>query len=301
MKSAKVKIKKDYVYILIFILIGILAIIMIYPFIFILSVSLSNYKYASQVTFYPIGLNFEAYEYVFKLKNIQFGYLNTLYYTSVGLFINMFMTIMCAYALSKKKLVGRKYLNIMVLITMYFGGGLIPSYLLVTNTLKLTNTIWALVLPGAIGTWNMIVLRTYFTTSIPTEIEESCRIDGAGEWYMLFKIYLPLSVPILVTVGLFYFVGLWNSWFPASLYLDSAKDWPIQLVLRNAMATSGGSLMTGNAANTVVKGQLGKTGSIDVNSINNALTLAVALPIIMIYPFCQKYFIKGIMLGSLKG
>lgn len=293
--------KLDFMYVLFVVVVGVIGFVMLYPFMYIISVSLTNYKYASQVTLFPIMPTLDAYKFIFGLKNIQTGYLNTVVYTFVGLAINMIMTILCAYPLSKKRLVGRSFFNILILITMYFGGGLIPSYLLVTNVLNLENTIWALVLPGAISTWNMIVLRTYFMNSIPVEIEESCHIDGAGEWHMLFSIFLPLSTPILVTIGLFYFVGLWNSWFPASLYLDNSKDWPIQLVLRNAMSTSGGSLTTGGASASAAAAKLGKTGTIDVNSINNALTLAVALPIILIYPFCQKYFIKGVMLGSLKG
>lgn len=301
MSVAKARKRPDFVYILILILIGLIALVMLYPFLYIIAVSLSDYRHVSQVTFFPIGLTFDAYRYIFQLKNVQSGYINTLIYTAVGLAINMVMTVLCAYPLSKRRLVGRKVINIFVLITMYFGGGLIPSYLLVTNYLHINNTIWALVLPGAIGTWNMIVLRTYFISSIPAEIEESCRIDGAGEMQMLLRIYLPLSLPILMTIGLFYFVGLWNSWFPASLYLDDSKDWPIQLVLRNVMSTQGASLLSGQSG-TIAMGQMSKDSSkIDANSLNNALTLAVALPIILIYPFCQKFFIKGVMVGSLKG
>ena len=301
MSAAKSRKKPDLVYILILFVIGILAVIMLYPFLYIVSISLSDYRYASQVTFLPIGFTFDAYKYIFQLKNVQSGYWNTLVYTVVGLAINMVMTVLCAYPLSKRRLIGRKFLNIFILITMYFGGGLIPSYLLVTNYLHINNTIWAMVLPGAIGTWNMIVLRTYFLNSIPNEIEESCRIDGAGEMQMLLKIFLPLSLPILVTIGLFYFVGLWNSWFPASLYLDNAKDWPIQLVLKNVMSTQGASLLSGQSG-TIAMGQMGKgSGKIDANTLNNALTLSVALPIILLYPFCQKFFIKGVMVGSLKG
>ncbi len=301
MKQARSRKRLDLVYVFILILIGLIALLMLYPFLYIISVSLSDYRYVSQVTFFPIGLNFDAYQYIFQLKNVQSGYLNTIIYTAVGLAINMVMTVLCAYPLSKKRLPGRRFFNILVLITMYFSAGLIPSYLLVTNYLHINNTIWALVLPGAIGTWNMIVLRTYFISSIPSEIEESCRIDGASELQMLLQIYLPLSLPILVTIGLFYFVGLWNSWFPASLYLDNAEDWPIQLVLKNVMSTQGASLLSGQSG-TIAVGQMGKSNSrTDVNSLNNALTLAVALPIILIYPFCQKFFIKGVMVGSLKG
>jgi putative aldouronate transport system permease protein len=278
---------------------AIISIIMIYPFLYIVAVSLSNYKLVPYVTFYPMGINFDAFRYIFSLHNVQVGYFNSVKYTFVGVSINMIMTILCAYPLSKKRLIGRGVVNIFILITMYFGGGLIPSYLLITNVLHIQNSIWAIVLPGALGTWNMIVLRTYFMSSIPSDIEESCYIDGANEWQVLFKIYLPLAKPILATIGLFYFVGAWNSWFPASIYLDNAKDYPIQLVLRNVIATTGSSFL-GQSQTELMK-NISTNARIDGNSLNNALTLAVVLPIILIYPFCQRYFIKGVMVGSIKG
>lgn len=269
---------------------------MVYPFLYTISVSLSHYKQVQYVTFFPRGFTTAAYRFIFAQPNIQRGYANTFLYTTLGVTISMALTTLCAYPLSKKWLPGRAGFSVLILITMYFGGGLIPIYLLV-NLLGLYNTLWALIIPGALGSWNMIVMRTYFQTSIPVELEESSFIDGANEFTILSRIYLPLSKPILATLSLFYFVGIWNSWFPASIYLSDKDKYPIQLILRNAMITLGSSNLGADSAT------LGKLvgEEIDYQSLNNALTIAVVLPIIFIYPFCQRYFIKGIMIGSIKG
>jgi len=297
--SKKFKVTTDTLFnIIIVAIISIISVSLLYPFIYVISVSLSNYKLAAEVTFYPKGLTFDAYGYIFSLKNVQSGYLNTLKYTFTGVFINMIMTILCAYPLSKKWLPGRTAVNIFILVTMYFSGGLIPLYLLV-DALGMRNTMWSLVVPAAISTWNMIIVRTYFLNNIPSEIEESCYIDGANELRLLVNIYLPLSKPILATISLFYFIGHWNSWFMPSIFLDDSSKYPIQLVLRNVMVTSGSSFLGQSQAAEL--GKFMKNQEIDVNSLNNALTIAVVLPIIFIYPFCQKYFIKGVMIGSLKG
>ena len=292
--------RTDISYIVIAFIVGLIAAIMLYPFLYIASISVSNINEAHRVFILPKGFHVDAYRFIFQLRNVQTGYINTVLYTSVGLLINMFMTIMCSYALSRKWLPGRAFFNVLILITMLFGGGLIPWYLLINNVLKFSNTIWAIVLPGAIGTWNMILLRTYFMNSIPVELDESCKMDGAGEFTTLFKIYIPLSMPILVTIGLFYFVGHWNSWFSASIFLDDATKWPIQLVLRNSIATGGASVIASSGINMppTPADQLPRASH---TTLANALTLCVVLPIILIYPFCQKYFVKGIMVGSLKG
>ena len=282
---------------IIMIAIFLICVVMIYPFVYVLSVSLSNYKFVHEVTFYPKGFTLDAYGYILSLRNVQSGYINTIKYTFAGVAVNMIMTVLCAYPLSKKWLPGRAAVNIFILITMYFGGGLIPLYLLV-DALKMRNTIWALIIPGAINTWNMIILRTYFMNGISFEIEESCYIDGINEFQMLFKIFMPLSKPILATIGLYYFVAHWNSWFGPSIFLDDETKYPIQLVLRNVMATAGSSYLAQSQAAEL--GKFMKNQAIDTNTLNNALTIAVVLPIIFIYPFCQKYFIKGVMIGSLK-
>ena len=274
------------------ILIVLVCVLMIYPFIYMLSVSLSDYEYVSDVRLFPVGFNTDAYAYIFQLPDVQSGYINSFVYTIVGVAISMFLTVMLAYALSKRWLPGRSFFAVLVLITMYFGGGLIPSYLLVTS-LGLKNSIWAIVLPGALNTYNMIVMRTYFTSSVPHELEESCEIDGANQFQILWNVFLPLSKPILATITLFYLVVAWNAWFPASIYLDDKILYPIQLVLRNAMTTN---IFLGNPSASI-----GQLGQVNYMSLNYALTIAVVLPVLIIYPFCQKYFVKGVMVGALKG
>ena len=289
----------DVPYYIIAVFIGLVAAAMLYPFVYIIAISLSDFHEIHRVTIFPIGFHIDAYKFIFQLKNVQSGYVNTLVYTITGVAINMTLTTVCAFALSRRWMPGRSFFNILILITMFFGGGLIPSYLLVTNVLNIGNSIWALVLPGAIVPWNMIIMRTYFMNSIPSELDESAKIDGAGELTMLMRIYLPLSVPIFITIALFCFVGHWNSWFPASIYMDDSTKWPIQLVLRNSISTGGSSITSG--AGVTIPVPEGRLPRASIQTLSNALTISVVLPIIMIYPFCQKYFIKGIMVGSLKG
>lgn len=275
----------------------VICLLMIYPFLYMISVSVSDYARVSEVILLPKGFTLTAYKYIFRLKDIQFGYLNSVLYTILGVTISMTLTTLGAYPLSKKWLPGRSFFSVLVLITMYFGGGLIPVYLLVSG-LGMIDTIWAIVIPGALNTYYLIVMRTYFTSSIPGEIEEACEIDGANQFQSLLYIYLPLSKPIIATLTLFYLVAMWNAWFPASIFLNDKSMFPIQLILKNAMSTSGSAFLGGSAAQI---GALSKDSQVNYMSLNYALTIAVVLPVMVIYPFCQKYFVKGVMVGSLKG
>lgn len=270
-------------------LITIICLILLYPFLYMLSVSVSDYTRVSEVIIFPKGFSLSAYAAIFRMDSILIGYANSFLYTITGVLVNMAMTILCAYPLSKSWMLGKKFLSVLVLITMYFGGGLIPSYLLITNVLHLNETIFAIIIPGAINTYYMIIMRTYFITSIPREIDEACEIDGANQWQTMMRIYMPLSVPILATLSLYYIVIMWNSWFSASLYLSDPNKHPIQLILRNSMATN--NIWVGDS----------NVGDVNYKSLNYALTVAVILPIIITYPFCQKFFVKGVMVGSLKG
>lgn len=270
-------------------LITIICLILLYPFLYMLSVSVSDYTRVSEVIIFPKGFSLSAYAAIFRMDSILIGYANSFLYTITGVLVNMAMTILCAYPLSKSWMLGKKFLSVLVLITMYFGGGLIPSYLLITNVLHLNETIFAIIIPGAINTYYMIIMRTYFLTSIPREIDEACEIDGANQWQTMMRIYMPLSVPILATLSLYYIVIMWNSWFSASLYLSDPNKHPIQLILRNSMATN--NIWVGDS----------NVGDVNYKSLNYALTVAVILPIIITYPFCQKFFVKGVMVGSLKG
>lgn len=272
-----------------YILIGLIAALLVYPFLYMISVSISDYDKVVEVVLLPKGLNFRAYGKIFTMPLVMTGYLNSFLYTFTGLLVSMALTILTAYPLSKSWLPGRRVISIFVLITMYFGGGLIPIYLLVTKYLSWKNSILAIIVPGALNTYYMIITRTFFVTGVPKAIEEAAQIDGATEMQTLIRIFLPLSTPILATVGLYYFVMMWNSWFSASIYLTDKDMYPIQLVLRNAL--SSGNIWLGDNS----------SGDINYKSMDYALTISVVLPIVFIYPFCQKYFIKGVMVGSLKG
>lgn len=278
----------------IYALIVIMCVCMIYPFLYIISYSLSDSAYRTNVTFYPIHPNFLLYTYIFHLPTIIRGYFNSVLYTVVGTLIGLVLTVLCAYPLSKPWLPGRQAVLFFVLITMFVSGGLIPTYILV-KMLGMMDTMWALILPGAMSTFLMFVALAFFKT-IPLELEESSYIDGAGDVTILTRIYLPLAKPILATLSLFYAVAIWNSWFAAAIYLDDSTMYPIQLILRNMMIGMG----IQNEEMSAVAAQL-HTALGDPTALNYALTVAVILPILIVYPFVQKYFIKGAMIGSLKG
>ncbi|MGN1100424.1 MAG: carbohydrate ABC transporter permease [Christensenellales bacterium] len=271
------------------VIISLISVLLVYPFLYMVSVSLSDYDKVVDVVLFPKGISFGAYVKIFSMNTVLRGYLNSAIYTLTGLVVSMALTILAAYPLSKNWLPGRKVLSIIVLITMYFGGGLIPSYLLVTKYLGWKNNMLSIIIPGALNTYYMIIMRTFFVTGVPKAIEEAAQIDGATEMQTLIRIFLPLSTPIMATIGLYYFVVMWNSWFSASIYLDESSKYPIQLILRNALSSS--NIWVGDQS----------SGDINYKSMDYALTISVVLPIIFIYPFCQKYFIKGVMVGSLKG
>lgn len=278
-------------------IVGVMIVMMLYPFLYVISVSVSDTQRVANVTFYPLGFSTASYEYLLAMKNVTNGYLNSLLYTVSGTLVSLLLTTICAYPLSKKWLPGRNIITVFIVFTMYFSGGLIPSYLLVNN-LHMSNSFLALIIPGAINTWYMILMRTYFIQNIPIELEESSNIDGANEYQIFTRVYLPLSIPIMATIALFYIVGQWNSWFAASIYLSDAGKYPIQLILRNALSVANSFVATNTslALNSLIE-----SGKVNVTSLNNALTVAVVAPIIILFPFVQKYFVKGIMVGSLKG
>ncbi|NLC68518.1 MAG: carbohydrate ABC transporter permease [Clostridiaceae bacterium] len=273
-----------------------LIVVTIYPFWNILMSSLSDSATISKkgaMLIWPGGFNLNSYRLVAKNPLILIGYRNTLFLVIVGTSLNMLMNVFGAYALSRKWLMGRKYMMLMLTITMFFGGGLIPTYLLIRK-LGLYDTIWALILPGAVSTWNIIMMRTYFL-GIPDSLEESAVIDGANDFQILFKIIIPVSTPIMAVMVLFYAVGHWNAWFAASIYLRNQDLYPLQLVLRRI-------LITGARLNEFELGYIqGAERQMVFKGLKYATVIVATVPILMVYPFIQKYFVKGIMLGSLKG
>ena len=269
------------------------AFISVYPFIYLASVSLSEASYVvtNRVTFYPKGINFDVYRMVLTKQAFFSGYKNTVIYTVCGTVLSMLLTVLCAYPLSKKHIPGIKYVTAMIVFTMFFSGGLIPTYLLV-RALGMKNSIASQILPSAISVWNMIIVRTFFT-GIAKELEEAAEIDGLNPIQILFRIVLPLSKPILAAISLFYALAIWNSWFPALIYLDDNDLFPVTLFIRNVLYGAISASTSGQAAEEFVN--LSETG------IRAASIMLVALPIIAVTPFIQKYLVKGVMIGSIKG
>ena len=266
----------------------------LYPFWYVVIVSLSDGKavLSGQVSLWPVNITLDTYRVVLRDSSIITGFKNTVIYTSLGTFINLVCTSLCAYPLSRPDLLGKKQVMGMIVFTMFFSGGMIPAYL-VMNQMRLIDTIWAMVLPGAISTYNMIVMRTFFM-GIPESLHESACLDGANDWQVLVRIVLPLSMPIMATMLLFYAVGHWNSYMNALLYLNSKSLFPLQSILRNMVVD--GQL---SEAQTQVGG--GSSFTVIETTMKYATIVVSTLPILLIYPFVQKYFVKGVMIGSIKG
>jgi len=267
-----------------------------YPLIYVVSASLSSTDAvtAGKVWLLPVEPTIVAYQAVFKYDSIMTGYLNSFIYMAMGTVINLVLTTLCAFCLSRKDFYGRGLISGMVLFTMLFNAGLVPNYLLI-KSLKLYDTRWAVILPGAMSAWHVILMRTYFATSIPEELYEAAGIDGCSVWRQLTNILLPLSGPIMAVIGLYCAVGIWNSYFDAFLYLSDKKLFPLQVVLRNILILNQMD-MTVTADLRDMATRRGMS-----NLLKYAVIVVSSLPLLMIYPFVQKYFVKGIMIGSVKG
>lgn len=264
----------------------------LFPFLNVVAQSFSGQAEinAGKVSLIPKGFNLMTYQTILHDKTFWTSYRNTIVYTVLGTLIAMAMTTTFAYVLSKKRLMGRKFFTSMAIFTMFFSGGLIPNYILIKN-LGWTNTIWAIVIPGAISIFNMLIMKSFFE-AMPEELEEAASIDGSSTYGTFLKIILPLSKPILATMVLFYAVGNWNSWFGAFLYLDQSDKFPVTLYLRNLLAGA----TSGQSAGATSADDLQQIGA-NIKAVTMVLTV---LPILMVYPFVQKYFVSGIMLGSVK-
>lgn len=243
-----------------------------------------------QVGLLPKGFTLSMYETVFKDKEIWQGYWNTIVYTVIGTFISVALTACGAYPLSRKDFFGRNVIMLLFAFTMFFTGGMIPTYLLVKQ-LKMLNTMWALVLPSAVSTYNLIIMRTFFETSIPGELAESASLDGCNDLGIFFRIVIPLAAPIFAVMVLFYGVAQWNSWFPALLYISNRSLYPLQMVLREVLIQSDVSNMAGSMGDVEIIG----------DGLKYATMVVATLPIMCLYPFLQKYFVKGVMIGAVKG
>ena len=275
----------------------ILVLLVAYPLYYVLIASISDpYEvYAGNTFLLPAKVTFEGYKRVFKESSIATGYLNSIYYTILGTVISVALVMMTGYCMSKKTLPFRRTIMIFFVFTMYFGGGLIPTYIVVSN-MHMINSVWALILPGGVSVYNVIVVRTFFENSIPAELYEAANIDGSGNIRTFVKIALPLSKPIMAVMVIFTMVAYWNDWFTALIYMNDKARYPLQLALRQiliqsqATATMMGNMDGGYAeANKIT--ELIKFASIVVGSV----------PMLIAYPFVQKYFEKGFMAGAVKG
>jgi putative aldouronate transport system permease protein len=266
----------------------------IYPLIYIVSSSLSSPAAVSsgRVWLWPVDFSLKGYETLLRTPQIMTGYGNSLFYTTAGTMISVVMTIMIAYPLSRKTLFGRNVVMMIITFTMLFSGGLIPTYMVVKG-LGLINTRWALLIPNAVWVWQVIITRTFFQNSIPDELFDSSELDGCSDMRFLRSVVLPLSKPIIAVLVLMYAVGQWNSYFDALIYLKSAKLFPLQLILRSIIILNNSS-GTMDAMKMVERQQLSEL-------LKYSLIVAASLPVLIVYPFVQRYFVQGMLVGSVKG
>ena len=271
-------------------------VLVLYPLLYVVSASFSSPAAirAGKVWLLPKDVTLMGYEAVFRNQQIVTGFVNSIFYTVVGTVVNIIMTMLCAYPLSRKEFCGRSIFTAIFLITMYFGGGLVPTYILLSK-MHLLNTRLVMILPTAMSVWNMIIARTYCAATIPDELFEAAELDGCNEWKFLYKIVVPLSAPIIAVLALYYGVGNWNAYFNAMMYLKDAALYPLQVVLRNLL----------------ILGEIDPTTISDVDALQRkqglaellkyAVIVVASVPVLCIYPFVQKYFVKGVMIGALKG
>lgn len=299
-KIARNKIKNPVedkiLYTVVYTIIFLFVLCILYPVIFIISSSFSNGQdvQLGHVYFLPVNPTLDGYKAVFSHKNVLTGYRNTFFYTFAGTAINVVVTLLCAYPLSRKDMPFRGFFMFLFVFTMFFSGGLIPSYLLISK-LKMINTIWALLIPGAMSVYNMVITRTFFQNSVPNELLEAAQIDGCSDAKYFFNILLPLSHAVIAVIALYYAVGHWNAYFNALIYIRDQRLQPLQLVLRNVLLATRVSLSEFDDPDLMA----GKIGLEYL--MKYALIVVSCAPIIALYPFVQKFFMKGVMLGSVKG
>lgn len=272
-----------------------LIVITLYPFLYIVFASLSKSSKLEAYTgllWRPLGFSTAAYAEVAKNQNIWTGYANTLFLVVVGTTLNILLTGIGAYVLSRKSFYLRKPITLMIVFTMFFGGGMIPTYMLV-KSLGLLNSLWSCILPGLISTWNFMIMRTYFA-GIPDSLEESAKLDGANDLIIFLRIFVPLSGPVVAVMALFFGVGHWNEWFNALIYITTRTKFPLQLILREILLANNTDSMMGGVVVDRDRQEISET-------IQYATIIVSTVPILFIYPFVQKYFVKGVMIGAIKG
>ncbi len=275
---------------ILFAILVVYALVVLYPFYnaFLISISPEYVYLESNLLLWPKEITLEAYKSVFSNDLLWSGFRVTLILLIVGTIYQLFFTVITGYALSRDGWIGKNFVMNMILVTMFFGGGLIPYYILITNTLHLQDNILVMIIPGAIDTFNMLLMRNYFK-SLPIDMEESAKIDGANDIEIFFKIYLPLSLPMLATIGLFFAVGNWNSWYNGMLFIETQEYKPLQLVLREMIVTNSSQMVTPGETQVYSEGLV------------MASIFFTIVPMMCFYPFLQRYFVKGIVVGAIKG
>ncbi|MFE5323176.1 carbohydrate ABC transporter permease [Paenibacillus sp. NPDC056579] len=279
--------------VIIVLLLLVVVVVTLYPFVYMIAVSFSDTVsiLKGEVTIWPKGFNLDTYRIVLSDPRIASAYLNTIQYVVVGTLVSLLITAAGAFAISKKELPHHQLFTLLIVFTMFFSGGMIPTFLVV-KSYGLVDTLWAMVLPTAVSTWNLIVMRTFFQ-AMPKEVEESGKIDGLTDIGIFIRLVLPLSKAVLATIGLFYAVGIWNNFYSALLYLRDQDMFPLQVVLRNIVLQ--GQI---NSANVT---SVGSDNLVVDDALKFTTILVSTVPILLIYPFLQKYFVKGVMIGSVKG
>ena len=274
---------------------SIVLLVTIYPLFFVVLASFSDplAVLGGKVLWRPISPNLKAYQMVFRYQLVLTGYRNTLMYTSAGTLLNVVMTIVAAYPISRPYLKGRQVIIGMMLFTMFFTGGLIPTYIMI-HQMGMLNSFWVMIIPNAVAVWNIMIMRTFFITSIPRELEEAALVDGSSHIKTLLRIILPLSKPIIAVMVVFYAVGHWNSYFNGLIFLSSESKFPLQLVLRAILIQNQRPAEIFAMSDTYSRQMMAET-------MKYALIIISSLPVLMLYPFAQRFFVQGIMIGSVKG
>lgn len=277
--------------------------IVLYPLIYIVSASISDpvIVNAGKMWLLPKGFTLEGYQKIFNNQDIWMGYKNTIIYTIVSVIVNLMVTLPCAYALSRPELFGKNFFIKFIMITMFVSGGMIPSYLLV-KSMGMVNTMWALIIPSATSVYNIVVTRSFFQSNIPREIEEAAIVDGCSDFRIFFQIVLPLSAPIIAVMALFVGVGRWNGFYDALIYLSDRGKYPLQMILRELLILqdlSSNQAASGEVQQSTLEVLYRKQQLVAI--IKYGVMIVSTLPVIIVYPFLQRYFVKGVMVGSLKG
>jgi putative aldouronate transport system permease protein len=295
-KSKIKKSRKDKVFqVFLYLISGLILVVVLYPLFFVVIASFSDPSYVAsgKVWLYPKGITLDGYKELLRHKEIWIGYRNTILYTVVGTLVGVVINVFAAYALSRKDLVGRKFFTFMFVFTMFFNGGLVPTFLTIKD-FNLYNTFTVMVIPFSVSVYNIIVARTFFQNSIPEDLYDAAKIDGCGNLGYFFKIVIPLSKAILAVIGLWTAVGMWNSYFNALIYIKDASKYPLQLILRNILITNNLQMSFGSGEAMQIALRLS-------NLMRYSVIIVATVPIMCCYPFVQKYFNKGVMIGAVKG